>query len=423
MKFDFRNLTAFLGGCAVAGIAWSFSWPKSDHSNETVFPKGSSTPPEPRSAPVPLHERLRELSEAGTDEAKLTVANAISRYSADELRLALERETLIENHQLTLAAKVLMIRWAEKDGQVATEWAWIRFRSEGLWNQVFREIGPAWAGHSPASFGAWVKERAEQNTLHDISEEVGMGSAWPLLDFDNLTRSSSWLMTEDPRVAYQILFLRGGISTRDSHHADTLRSVEQVQQALSAFDGLDEMKIGSFQGNQIYLTPILNRWRTLDPESFEKSSLSRLMSVSSAFVGSEDVKNWDSLTQERRVEVANQAISEPDPKVRDMKIFAIIRHWAAVDPEANTAWLESLPTENRPGFYKASFAASAPEHLESSLDQAGKLPPVQREACRVTAFDAWTKAHPGERADRTGWPAERVTGWEDLEALQPGEGK
>jgi hypothetical protein len=163
------------------------------------------------------------------------------------------------------------------------------------------------------------------------------------------------------------------------------------------------------------------RWKALDRESFERSPFVEILTGYSGIAEDKDIRAWDSHSPERRLQLANQATEEPDASARNMKIFGIVRQWAAVDPEANVAWLESLPEENRANWYKASVAASAPEHLELTLNQADRFPLIQREACLVTAFHAWTKAHSGERADRTSWPAERITAWEDLEALLPDE--
>jgi hypothetical protein len=60
-----------------------------------------------------------------------------------------------------------------------------------------------------------------------------------------------------------------------------------------------------------------------------------------------------------------------------------------------------------------------PPDLDSALNQADSLPPAQRQAGIVRAFDAWTKAHPGEHPDTSGWTEVRRRAWEDLDALQP----
>jgi phosphoribosylformylglycinamidine (FGAM) synthase-like amidotransferase family enzyme len=110
-----------------------------------------------------------------------------------------------------------------------------------------------------------VKEVGQNKiSVSDFTKAVAEGSETPLLDFEALTRCSRWLMSEDPRLAYQVLFLRGGFSTGDTHFTDPLKTAEQVHQALSAFENLDQMKPGTIQGNDIYVLGILERWKALE---------------------------------------------------------------------------------------------------------------------------------------------------------------
>lgn len=419
MKSIYSTSIAFLGGCAMAGLVWSFAWPKPDRQTEALHQKYPSGIQKPLPAPISVGELLSELAVAKTEEARLAAAHSIKRLTSAELREALEQETLIENRQLTFSAKVLMIRWAEKDGHAATDWAWKRFRGEGLWNQAFREIGPAWASHNPAVFAAWVLESAKQKPHGTLTKDDGFASDVPLLDFENLSRSASWLISEDPHAAYEVLIKRGGFSSDDGNMADGLKSVAQVEQALSAFDNLEQIKPGSFAGSEIHIFPILGRWQELDPEGFQKSPLSRLAMDSTVHAGSTELKKWNEISKETRIEQANQAVVELKSGDQTGKVFEIVRQWAAIAPDENAAWMATLPEENRSVMYRVSAAAGAPRHLAFTLEQAEHYLPTQREACRVAAFDAWTKAHPGEHADRGGWPVERVTAWEDLEALLP----
>jgi hypothetical protein len=113
-------------------------------------------------------------------------------------------------------------------------------------------------------------------------------------------------------------------------------------------------------------------------------------------------------------------VAEASSAGRDECITAIAKAWAATDPDAAVRWLDSLPPENAVTAKAARISTLAALDLTATLDWADQLPHGEsRQNSLVSAFDAWTKAHPGQRADQTGWPAARVQAWNDLEALQP----
>ncbi len=344
-----RNFSLFGIACALTGGAWWLTWPQIQ----------SPPPPVVSSAPVPRAEPwekrmmidlIHELESAATDQVRLEAAGRLMEIPAENVENALERVTLVRDRKLTLVAKVLLIRWATTDGEAACRWAWRRFRSDGLWESAFREMGPSWAGRHPKSLEKWSISHFAKSA-ETISMQTGLASDEPVLEFDMLSHVSKWLILEDPRAAFEVLQARGGFST-DDRLPESLQTVEEIRHALLAFDDLDKMTPNRFTGPEIWAQSLFVRWRKIDPEDFSRSPYSRFFNSESP----------------------NQA------------------------------------------------AANLPDDLESALDQADQLPPALRQSGLVRAFDAWTKAHPGEPADRTGWPAARAQVWDDLEALLPHRG-
>ena len=91
---------------------------------------------------------------------------------------------------------------------------------------------------------------------------------------------------------------------------------------------------------------------------------------------------------------------------------------AAEDPAACREWLESLPEDT--GWFAAGEFVSirAADELDEALDWIQRFPPDKQAALFVRAFDAWTEARPGGVPDVSGWGDERLSAWEDLEALR-----
>ena len=66
------------------------------------------------------------------------------------------------------------------------------------------------------------------------------------------------------------------MSTHDSRFADSLHSVAAVQEALTAFDDLDQLRADRMSGTQMNAMGLIHRWKKLDPEDFSRSPYAHL---------------------------------------------------------------------------------------------------------------------------------------------------
>jgi len=422
MKPSTCKILGFSLASGVTAVAWIGFWPRTIAVN-------NPTPlvPETVIAEAPWsNERIASLitavEKAETREAKLNACTDLLQIPFVDVREALEQANLKNGDRLSLVTKILLIRWAADDGEAAIQWAWKRFRSEGLWDEAFREIAPAWAAHYPAGLGKWallaadkLKPDAEEPRLAEVAAmEI------PSVDSSKLTAIANWLVTEDPRLAYQLLKRRGGFSTDDQKMPLALTSVAKVQEALSVFDGLKIKDPTRFSGDEIHLHYLLTRWHELDPVDFNRSTYVGSIITNTGEESAEALEQWKVLPASERADAASSLVASVIPQVRDSRITAIAEAWAETDPDAAVRWLDSLPPENEVSANAARISALAAHDLTATLDWADQLPNGwPRQNSLVSAFDAWTKAHPGEPADRTGWPTARARAWEDLEALQP----
>ena len=212
MKPIARQFRVFVAACAVTAAVWMMAWPE-----PAVVPQPPAKPVADVSGARWSKERIAslvaEVEAAKTDEARLHACGRLLQIPLADARETLETVNLKSGHGLSLVAKVLLIRWASGDGEAATDWAWKRFRSEGLWNDAFREIGPAWAAHKPASLAEWALRTMDNRKpgSDSITKREAEESERPLLEFGTFSKISGWLVTEDPRLAYQILIARGGM--------------------------------------------------------------------------------------------------------------------------------------------------------------------------------------------------------------------
>lgn len=422
MKPSTCKILGFSLASAVTAVAWIVFWPR-----PASVGKPSSPAPETVIAEAPWsRERITSLitavEKAETREAKLNACTDLLQIPIADVREVLEQANLKKGDRLSLVTKILLIRWAADDGEAAIQWAWKRFRSQGLWDDAFREIAPAWAAHNPAGLGKWALLAADK--LKPGAEEPSMAEVeameLPAVDSSKLTAIANWLVTEDPRLAYQLVKRLGGFSSDDPKMPLALTSVTKVQEALSVFDGLKISDPTRFSGNEIHLHYLLTRWHELDPDDFNRSPYAGSIVTDTGEESTEAVERWKALPASEQVDAASSLVASVIPQVRDSRISAIAGAWAETDPDAAARWLDSLPPENEISASAARISALAAHDLTATLDWADRLPDGQpRQNSLVSAFDAWTKAHPGERADRTGWPSARAQAWEDLEALQP----
>ena len=341
-----RNIALFGTSCVLTGGAWWLAWPQT-HRPQPIVVSSASVPDARPWTKLRTMDLIHRLDSAATDQACLNAAGKLTQIPEVHLAEALELATLVRDHKLTLAAKVLLIRWAASDGDAACRWAWQRLRADGLWESAFREMGPSWAGRHPQSLEKWAIAHYPKSS-DSIRKQAGMASDEPILDFEMLSKVSKWLIREDPRAAFTVLQARGGWGS-DDRLPESLQTVDEIRHALLAFDHLDKMTPNHFSGREIWAQGLLARWSKIDPEDFSHSPYS--------------------------------------------------------------------------GFFKSKPAdettATLPDNLESALARADQQSPAQRHSGLMQAFDAWTKAHPGERPDTTGWSPVRQRAWEDFEALKP----
>ncbi|MES2924937.1 MAG: hypothetical protein V4819_25500 [Verrucomicrobiota bacterium] len=416
-----------LGFClasAVTAVAWIVFWPRT-----VSIAAPPLLAPETVIAEAPWsNERIASsisaVERADSVETKLNAGTDLLQIPLAGVREFLERANLKKGDRLSLVAKILLIRWAADDGEAALQWAWKRFRSEGLWDEAFREIAPAWAAHNPAGLGKWALLVAEK--LKPDSEEPRLAEVeameLPAMDSSKLTEIANWLVTEDPRLAYQLVKRRGGFSSDDAKMPLALTSVAKVQEALTVFDDLKITDPTRLSGNEVHLYYLLTRWHELDPDDFNRSTYAGSIITNTVEKSAEAVERWKVLPASERADAASSLVASVIPKARGWRISAIAEAWAETDPDAAVRWLDSLPQENEISASAARISALSAHDLKATLDWADQLPVGEtRQNSLVTAFDGWIKAHPGEHADRSGWPAARAQAWEELESLHTGK--
>lgn len=269
-----RTIILFGIACGVTSAVWWAAWPRHQRPAPVAVSSPVATPaPEPWTK-LRTTDLILQLESATTNQARLHAANRLGEIPAANLAEALELTPLVKDHQLTLAAKVLLIHWATADGDAACRWAWQRFRSDGMWQWAFREMGPSWAGRHPQELEKWaIQHYAKSSGIGTISLRESLASEEPILDFEMLSKISQWLIHEDPRAAFKVLQARGGFST-DDRLPESLQTVEEIRHALLAFDHLDEMTPNRFTGAEIWAQGLLARWWKIDPDDFKRSPYS-----------------------------------------------------------------------------------------------------------------------------------------------------
>lgn len=275
MKRIIHQSIAFACACAFTIFLWNRLVPKTDlgqPEEAKVAPK--SHPLEP----VDVDALIRELNDSGDNETRLKIALRFNEIPISQVRETLERIPLIEDRKITFPAKLLLMRWAGAQGEEAANWAWIRFRAEGVWKDAFKEIIAAWAWRKPGNLVEWARRMAglRKTELGTISLADANLSNHPILDFEALDQIAWSLVQVSPRQGYEAFNLRGGMSTSDSRFADSLQSVAAVQEALTAFEDLDQLRADRMTGTQMNAMGLMYRWKELDPEDFSRSSYAHL---------------------------------------------------------------------------------------------------------------------------------------------------
>jgi hypothetical protein len=420
MKSKTQKIAGFLLASFVTAAAWIAFWP---HPQTAIAPSTMALElvvPETRWSRDRLASSITAVENADSDQARLDACSDLLQIPLTDLRELLEQVSNDER-RLSLVTNTLLIRWAANDGEAAISWAWKRYRSQGLWDAAFREIIPSWAAHDPKGLAAWALEAADHTRPTSEQPRIAEIESMehPLVDSRMLTDIGKWLVTEDPRLAYEILERRGGFSSEDSKIPLALTSVAKIQEALSVFKGrqiLDPLKL---RGEERHLYYLLNRWHQLDAEDFNRSSYAGSIIPQAAEVPGLALDRWKSSPAAEREQQANAILASVHPGARGRRIEAIAKIWAEMDRSAALRWLEVIPPEDQTAASAARISVLAAHDLNSALAEADRLPASAHRDCFVIAFDAWTHAHRGTRADQTGWPDEWAQAWADLEALQP----
>ncbi len=272
-----RGVPAFLAGAVLAAAAWLVGWPEQEAEPPKVAAPRHCVhrPAAPSSAE--LESWLRELESAPDAAAKSEAAEKIGRLPASAFPAALDGVELVRNHSLTLPARALLARWAALDGEAAVEWAWQRLRVTARWNRAFEEIVAAWAWSRPEELAEWARQHADPAS-RDLTLADAENREKPPVGNDELRRIAQALLKVDLRLAFEVLQLRSGWSSDDSRVISSLHSVDQVREALLAFDGLEEMDpYRSSGGNEILARALLQRWSSLDGADFRRSPHAHLI--------------------------------------------------------------------------------------------------------------------------------------------------
>lgn len=277
MRRPIEQTLVFVAACVSTVLLWNRLAPKP----VLALSDENKLAPEVRSPePVEVDVLIRQLKESEDSPARLKVALRFNEIPVPQVQEALGRVLLIEDRKLTFPAKLLLMRWAGENGEDAVAWAWKRFRAEGVWNDAFKEITAAWAWRKPESLVDWAKRMAGiRNIGHGtISLADANLSEHPILDFDDLNKIAWNLVHVSPRHGFEVLKLRGGMSTDDKRFYDSLPTLAAVQEALMAFDHLDQLQPDHFEGlDQINAISLMHRWKKLDPKDFARSHYAHLI--------------------------------------------------------------------------------------------------------------------------------------------------
>ena len=420
MKISPRSLAIFAAASLLTMGAWLAFWPES--------PSLPASPPPSQAIPAEKWNRdslavlIGRLKASGSERERLALVAELSRVPVPEIPELLSTIPLEENYQLTLAARTLLIRWASADGKAAIDWSWANLKEQSAWRDAFLQVCEAWAWSDPSSLERWVVDYFEHSTTKDPTLEEVRASETPILNSGNITRIAKSLLREDPRAAYVVFLKRGGFSTGDDFMWDSLDDPLQIEKALTAFGDLEPMKAThnsmTFRlGPMSYAESLMATWMKIDPEGFSKSRYPAYLHPRF-----KEARQATALVQEviaeQSAEAANLRIEATKPEFRLGLVRDIGMRWGEKDPLACRAWAENLPPEQREQAAFGTVITGTPAELTSTLDWLERFAGGQGQQCFVTAYDTWSRAHPGERPDMTAWTEQRRRAWDDLEALR-----
>ncbi len=429
MTLRHRKILVFAASSlATAGI-WALLWPE----------RAPQTPPAPlaphsKRESFDLPSALQALAQASTPSEKAEAAEHLSRIPRDRIREALDTVPLVHGRDLTLAAKLLLIRWASFDGEAAMQWSWERFRTLGPWEEAYRQVGASWAWSDPKGFGRWLKAAAcPENSTGTITVEAAQNSDIPLLDSYMLQRGARWLITEDPATAFSLPLDSRPYST-DGGPAKLLTRVDQIREALSGLGPLDDLESDRFtsrsgkrmvsmeslrfEARKHTAFRIFDRWQEIDPESFAASPYAGLLDRRNAATppARTPFEEWKSTPLSGRAEATRRLLEGMEDDQRDGTLRVVIETWTGEDPSSVGEWLLSHPEENA-GAVSTFARLRTASDPDGTLDWIARLPTAQRTASIVAAFDAWNQANPGTRPDLSSRSPEIQEAWRDLESL------
>jgi len=414
MKIPALKPAVFLLGCAASAAVW------------IIFMPRQNSPAPARNEPLPAIKEtwsadrrsaaLKALDGAATSEARIKAVIELGRIPQADVQSTLESITLMAGPELTLACKTLLIRWGAADGEAAANWAWQRFYKEGRWAEAFREVGSSWAWHDPAGLCRWAIA-APRKPYQDIqaADQQAADSEVPLLESREFDWISRWIVSEEPRLAFELMRTRGGFSTSDGELAGRLQSVGQVHEALEACPGLDDLKPNTVSSDQMAAWSLLNRWKELDPKSFDASEYAPILPESSMPDFKDAAREWSTLPAGERVEAANRLTRDLKGPDHGKQVYSLAREWAAISPPEAAQWLQGLP-DGAP-LLAVLAEAGALKDLTATLAWADTLPPAERQKNLIKCYDTWTGKNPGQQPDMSAWTPAQTDVWKDLEAL------
>lgn len=311
---NFSN-PSYLVGAIVAGITWTLLWEPKDSNpgsspSESVEPM-STRPSQPR---TDSRELLVNLGNGADLEHRFKSALRLRNVGTADLEERLDKLSgSLGNGELGSAVSLLLIEWARRDPGKAIEWAWDNLRDSQNWPNAFNQIGPQWAWDDSAGFAEFlIKHRDPEidNGVHSTNfsfeairnfEQITLGK-W------DLRAGMEWILKTSPRDGFKIFKQFTGSSSRDPGLVSALESTAEVASALSAWDDYDPEKEKElraaykengtfFEGepeeekrarhrlqadylrsrnprDQKMVQMLIERWKTLDAESFAKSRYS-----------------------------------------------------------------------------------------------------------------------------------------------------
>ncbi len=421
--FTRRQVLAFGTACLLSAVAWYLCWPGRDDHAATNPPPAAAT-----TAPAAAHstnwnEVLAEVARARTNDERMAAAAKLGEVPVAEIPALLDSIELVKDRELTLAAKTLLIRWASVDGKAAAEWSWFKFRADGMWYFVIRDLAGAWAWHDPEGLAKWATDLVAQQGpgFHDsppLAEVLKRDT--PYLERNQTMEICERLLRESPRLAFGLYLKLPGWSTGDTFMWSALKTPQQISEALQAFPNIDGMNLNArrgLEGHAIYVHSLLTDWRKMDAAGFASSPYAKYLPVEFPEEKSSGYQSWKGLPAEARREAAAKLLETGSTEERAGLVSSMTLDWVKEDPAACGEWLDSLPPEFTTGALRLFAEGAGASQVETVWAKSGSLPAALREACRCESHAAWREAHAAGLPDMSGWSAEAQQAWSDLDAL------